>query len=173
MTALPTPLQSCLATASLSSQRHGLPSEACNCPPTALGLCSLPEGSSLKLVHTCHQFFQFVQRGSPSSSNMLTKPLRGFPQASLVLLGDTFCELFLPVGDILSCFSVCLVRCKKLHPLKSAPFLGLRALLPGGFSEATCCLVTSLSTVLCCVCRCCRVVHYDSPPRLLEPPMEG
>lgn len=79
--------------------------------PTALGLCSLPEGSSLKLVHTCHQFFQSVQRGSPSSSNMLTKPLRGFPQASLVLLGDTFCELFLPIGDILSCFSVCLVRC--------------------------------------------------------------
>lgn len=51
--------------------------------PTALDPCSLLEGSSFKVVHTCHQFFfcQFVQRGSPSSSIMLTKPLRSFPQA--------------------------------------------------------------------------------------------
>lgn len=83
----------------------------------------------------------------------------------MVPLGDTFYELFLPVGDILSCFSVCLVCC-----LKSEPFLGLRSLLPGGLSMAAYCLVTSLGTVLCCACRCCRVIHYDSPPRLLEPP---
>lgn len=82
VTALPTPLQSCLATASLSSWRQALPSEACNCPPRPWTCVLCLKGAASRLCTPATNFFcQFVQRGSPSSSIMLTKPLRSFPQA--------------------------------------------------------------------------------------------